>query len=84
MANLFNGTSIILDQVEGALINAKDEGELSIDYSKIECFARTFKKLAGSGYQYSKFDAKPFVIEACGKCGIPSGDRETIKKILTD
>lgn len=82
MANLFNGTNIILNQVEGELIGAKDE--LSIDYSKIKCFAETFKKLAGSGYQFSKFDAKSLIVEACGKCGIPSNDREIIKKILTD
>jgi hypothetical protein len=84
MANLFNGTDIILDQVEGALTSAKEEGKLSIDYTKIRSFAKAFDNATGSGFQFSKFDAKPLIFEVCGKCGISGNDRETIKKILTD
>jgi hypothetical protein len=82
MANLFNGTNIILDQVEGGLIAEKDK--LSIDYSKIKCFAEAFKKASGSGFQISKFDAKLLIIGSCGKCGISGSNREVIIKILTD
>lgn len=65
-------------------MEAKEEGSLSIDYSKIESFAAAFKRAAGTGFQFSKFDAKSLIAEVCGKCGISGKDRDIIGKILTD
>jgi hypothetical protein len=80
--NLFSGSNIILDQIERGLQNAKKEGNLSIDYSKIKIFTEAFKKAAGYKFQIAKYEIKGLMSKVRGECSISSKDFEIIEKIL--
>lgn len=81
--NLFSGSNIRLDQVEGALQEAKKSGSLRIEYSKIRCFAEALSESAGGKSQIPKYDVEDLADTACRECNIVGRDADEIMKILT-
>ncbi|NOQ68172.1 hypothetical protein GQ568_01905 [Patescibacteria group bacterium] len=77
-------SNIILNQVERILQDAKKEGSLPTDYSKIKIFAEALKKASGSKFQIANYEVKNLMSEVRGECGISSKDFEIIEKILTN
>jgi hypothetical protein len=82
MSNLWSGSNIRLDQVGEALQEAKKEGNLHIEYSKIRSFAEAFKKASGWNNQIANYDAGDLVENVCRECNILGRDADEIKKIL--
>lgn len=76
-------SNIILNQVEKTLKDAKEKGDLSIDYSKIKRFSNALEKASGSKFQIAKYELKDLMQEIRGECSISSKDFEIIEKILT-
>lgn len=76
-------SNIILNQVEETLKDAKEEGNLSIDYSKIKRFAGALKKASGDKFQIAKYELKDLMPEIRRECSISSKDSGTIEGILT-
>ncbi len=80
--NLFSGSNIRVDQIEKALQDAKKEGILSIDYSKIKSFSGAFEKETGSKFQIAKYEVKSLMSKVRGECNMSSKDIDIIEKIL--
>ena len=76
-------SNIILSQVERTLKDAKEKGELPIDYSKIKRFSNALKKASGSKFQIAKYELEDLMQEVRGECSISSKDFEIIERILT-
>ena len=77
-------SNIILNQVEEILKDAKERGDLPIDYSKIKRFVGALKGASGSKFQIAKYELKDLMREIRGECNISSNDFEIIERILTD
>ena len=77
-------SNLILNQVEGILQDAKEEGSISIDYSKIKRFSEALKGASGSKFQIAKYEVKDLMLKIRGECGISSKDFEIIEKILAN
>jgi len=81
-SNIFNGNNIRIDQVERGLQDAKKEGILSIDYSKIKSFSEAFQEASGGKFQIAKYEVKGLISKVRSQCSISSKDFDIIEKIL--
>ncbi|MEA2098257.1 MAG: hypothetical protein U9P70_04280 [Patescibacteria group bacterium] len=77
-------SNIILNQVEEILKDAKEKGDLPIDYSKIKRFASALKEASESKFQIAKYELKDLMQEIHGECNISSKDFEIIERILSN
>ena len=80
--NVFSGNSIRPDQVEEGLRDAKEEGNIHIDYSKIKFFSQAFAKAAAGKKQIAKYELDDVMDESRKTCNISSVDFEEIKNVL--
>lgn len=74
--------NIRLDQIDQILQEAKKEGKLSLDYSKIKIFSVAFKKEVGSKFQVPSYEIKKIISKISGECNIASSQLMEIENIL--
>lgn len=80
--NVFSGSSIRPDQIEDGLRDAKEGGDIHIDYSKIKFFSQALAKAAAGKKQIAKYELDDVLDKARKTCNISNIDFEEIRKVL--